>query len=68
MDVLEKPMCFLILDLKTKLITPERTLMRRLYGMIVYKVLKSKVETEFAFFFTLIFFSLVTVGKGFCSI
>ena len=61
-------MCFLILDLKTKLITPESTLMRRLYGMIVYKVLKSKVETEFAFFLTMIFLSLVTVEKGFCTI
>ena len=61
-------MCFLILDLKTKLITFKSTLMKSLYGMTVYKVLRSKVELELAFFLTLILFSLMTVGKEFCTI
>ena len=61
-------MCFLTLDLKTKLITFKSTLMKSLYGMTVYKVLRSKVEIELAFFLTLILFSLVTIGKEFCTI
>ena len=61
-------MCFLTLDLKTKLITFKSTLMKSLYGMTVYKVLRSKVEIELAFFLTLILFSLMTIGKEFCTI
>ena len=63
MDALEKPMRFLTLDLKAKLITSESTFRRSLYGMVVYKVLKSKVEIDLAFFLTLNLFSLVAIGK-----
>ena len=45
----------------------KRTFWRSLYGMVVYKVLKSKVEMDLAFFLTLILFSLVTIGKEFCT-
>ena len=31
--------------------------------MVVYKVLKSKVKIDLAFFLTLVLFSLVTIGK-----
>ena len=60
-DVLEKPMHFLTLDLKKKLITSEGTLCR----MVVYKVLQWKVEIDF--FLTLILFSMVAIGKEFCT-
>ena len=56
--VLEKPMHFLTLDLKTKLIIYESTFMRNLYGMVVYKVLKSKVGIDLVFFWI---FSLVAI-------
>ena len=56
--VLEKPMHFLTLDLKTKLIIYESTFMRSLYGMVVYKVLKSKVGIDLVFFWI---FSLVAI-------
>ena len=49
------------LDLITKLIASESTFRRTLCGMVVYKVLKSKVEIDLAFFLTLILFSLVTI-------
>ena len=65
-DVLGKPMRFLALDLSTKLKTSESTFWC-LCGMVVYKVLKSKVEIDLAFFLTLILFSLVTTGKEFCK-
>ena len=48
-------------------IISKRTFWRSLYGMVVYKVLKSKVEMDLAFFLTLILFSLVTIGKEFCT-
>ena len=60
-DVLEKPMHFLTLDLKKKLITSEGTLIR----MVVYKVLQWKVEIDF--FLTLTLFSMVAIGKEFCT-
>ena len=60
-------MCFLTLDLKTKLITSESIFRRSLYGMVVDKMLNSKAEIELAFFSTLILFSLVTIGKEFCT-
>ena len=63
MDVLEKPVRFLTLDFKAKLITSESTFRRSLYGMILDKMLNSKVEINVAFFLTLILFSLVTIGK-----
>ena len=66
-NVLEKPMRFLTLDLKTKLIISESTFRRSLCRMVMYKVLKSKVEIDLAFFLTLIFFSLVPIGKEFCT-
>ena len=59
-------MRFLALDLSTKLKTSESTFWC-LFGMVVYKVLKSKVEIDLAFFLTLILFSLVTTGKEFCK-
>ena len=46
MDVLEKQMRFLTLDLKTNLKTSENIFMRSLCGMLVYKVLRSKVEVD----------------------
>ena len=49
-NILEKPMRFLILDLKTKLIISESTFRRSLCRMVVYKVLKSKVEIDLTFF------------------
>ena len=64
--VLEKPMCFLTLDLKTKLITSESTFRRSLSMMVVNKILNSKAEIDLAFFLTLILFSLVVIGKEFC--
>ena len=54
-DVLENPMCFPTLDLKTKLISSENTF-RSLCGMVVYKILMSKVEIDLALFLKLIFF------------
>ena len=64
---LDKPMRFLTLDLKTKLITSESTFRRSLSGMVVYKILNSKAEIDLAFFLTLILFSLVAIGKEFCT-
>ena len=61
--VLQKPVPFLTLDLKTKLITSQSTFRRSLCGMVVYKVLLSKVETDLAFFLTLILFSLPATGQ-----
>ena len=46
---------FLTLDFKTKLITSESTIRRSLCGMVVYMVLKSKVEIDLVFLLTLIF-------------
>ena len=48
--VLEKPMCFMTLVLNTKLIISESTFRRSLCRMVVYRVLKSKVEIDLAFF------------------
>ena len=64
---LDKPMRFLTLDLKTKLITSESTFRRSLCGMVVDKMLNSKAEIDLAFFLTLILFSLVAIGKEFCT-
>ena len=64
---LEKSMRFLALDLNTKFITSESTFTRSLCGMVVYKVLKSKVEIDLAFFLILILFRLVTTGEEFCA-
>ena len=46
MDVLEKPMRFLTLDMKAKLISSENTFTRSLCELVVYKVIKSKVEID----------------------
>ena len=54
-------------DLKTKLITSESTVMTSLCGMVVYKVQKSKIQIDLAFCLRLILFSLVTTGKEFCK-
>ena len=66
MDVLEKRMCLekpiRTSDLNIKLITSKSTF-RSLCGIVVYRVLKSKVEIELAFSLTLILFSLVVIGK-----
>ena len=66
-NVLEKPMRFLTLDLKTKLIIFESTFRGSLCRMVEYKVLKSKVEIDLAFFLTLTLFSLMPIGKEFCT-
>ena len=58
-------MLSLNLDLKTKLITSESTLMRILCEIVLYKMLKSKGEIDLPFFMTLILFSLLTIGKEF---
>ena len=65
--VLEKPMRFLTLDLKTKLITSKSIFRRSLSGMVVYNMLNSKAEIDLAFFLTLILFSLVAIGKNFAQ-
>ena len=57
----------LTFDLKTKLITSESTFRRSLSGMVAYKMLNSKAEIDLAFFLTLILFSLVAIGKEFCT-
>ena len=43
---LDKPMCFLTLDLKTKLITSESTFRRSLCEMVLDKMRNSKAETN----------------------
>ena len=58
-------MHFLTLNLNKKLITSEGTFRRNLSRMVVYKVLQSKVEIDF--FLTLILFSMVAIGKEFCT-
>ena len=60
-------MRFLTLDLKIKLIISESPFRRSLCRMVVYKMLKSKVKIHLAFFLTLILFSLVPIGKEFCT-
>ena len=52
---------------ETKLIISESTFRRSLGRMAVCKVLKSKVEIDLAFFLTLILFSIVPIGKEFCT-
>ena len=42
------------LDLKTKSITSERTFIRGLCEIVVYKVSRAKVEIDLAFYLTLI--------------
>ena len=60
-------MRFLTLDLKTELITSESTFRKSLSGMVVYKILISKAEIDLAFLLILILFSLVAIGKEFCT-
>ena len=60
-------MRFLTLDLTTKLITSESTFRKSLCGMVLDKMLKSKAERDLAFFLTLLLFSLVAIGKEFCT-
>ena len=60
---LQRPMRFLNLDLKTKLITSESNFRGSLCGMVVDKMLNSKAEIGLAFFLTLILFSLAAIGK-----
>ena len=38
-----------------------------LCGMVLDKMLKSKAERDLAFFLTLLLFSLVAIGKEFCT-
>ena len=64
---LEKPMRFLTLDLKKKLITSESTFSRSLCGMVIDKMLSSKAEIDLTFFLTLILFSLVAIVKKLCT-
>ena len=45
-DILKKSMCFRTLDLNTKLITSGSTFRRSLCGIVIYNVLKSKVEVD----------------------
>ena len=56
-------MHFLTFDTKTKLITFGNTFITSIGWIILYEVLKSKVEAELALFLTLILFSLVKIGK-----
>ena len=51
-------MGFLALDLKTKSRTSENTFRRNLCGTVIHNVHKSKVETDLAFFLTLIYLAL----------
>ena len=48
-------MSFLTSDLNAKLIIYEISFMGSLCGMVLYKVPKSKVEIDLAFFLTLVF-------------
>ena len=64
---LEKPMRFLTLNLTTKLITSESTFKSSLCGMVLDKMLKSKAQRDLASFLTLLLFSLVAIGKEFCT-
>ena len=50
-----------------RITTSERIFMSGFFGMVAYNVLKSKVEIDLAFFLTLILFSLVAIGKEFCT-
>jgi len=50
----ENPILFRQLESNTKLIILERTSIKRLCGMVVYKVEKSKVDILLAFFLTFI--------------
>ena len=52
-------------SLNTKMITSEGTFRRNLCRMVVYNILQSKVEIDF--FLTFILFSMVTIGKQFCT-
>ena len=67
MNVLENPVCFLKLDLKAKLISSESIFMSIFCGMVVCKVLKSKVEIDLALFLKMILFNLLTIREKLCK-
>ena len=52
-DVFQKEMRFRVFDLKTKFITSDKTLIRRLWGIFVYNLVKSKIEILLVFFSSL---------------
>ena len=54
-DVFKKPMRFRVFDLKTKFLTSMKTLIRRLWKIAVYNVLKSKVELLLIFFLVIFY-------------
>ena len=54
-EVFEKPMRLRVFDLQTKFITSDKTLIRRLWEIVVYNVVKSKVELFLAFFLGIYF-------------
>ena len=60
-------MRFLALDLNAKLLTSESIFRWSLCVMVVYKVLKPKVEIDLALSLTLILFNLVKIGTEFCT-
>ena len=59
-SVLEEPMCFLTLESNKRLITSETTLQSSVCGLVVYKVLKSKVERDLAFLLKLVLLLFLT--------
>ena len=46
----ERSMQLQVFDLKTKFITSDKTLIRRLRGIVVHNVVKSKVENFLTFY------------------
>ena len=63
-DVIEKPMRLRVFDLKTKFITSDKTLIRRLRGIVAY-VVKSKVQILLAFSLVFNLFNFATIGNVF---
>ena len=54
-------------DLKTKFITSDKTLIKGLWEVFVYNMVKPKVEILLASFFAFILFSFVTIGNEFST-
>ena len=56
-----------VFGLKAKFLTSDETLIRRLCGIVVYNVVKLKIEILLAFFLVLILFNFVTIGNEFST-
>ena len=65
--VFEKPMRLQVFDLKTKFITSDKTLIRRLSEIVGYNVVKLKVEILSAFFWAFISFNFVTIRNEYST-